>query len=84
MFVDQSHCLSQGGQAVAHLNRRTRPAGPPRLRESGCPKINLQVRSTNTDVIEFYPSLGYLVEDVVNLGKRLDHDGPRPETPPSS
>jgi ribosomal protein S18 acetylase RimI-like enzyme len=49
------------------------------LREAGCPKINLQVRSTNLQVIEFYRSLGFLVEDVVNLGKRLEHDGPRPE-----
>jgi ribosomal protein S18 acetylase RimI-like enzyme len=53
------------------------------LRETGCPKINLQVRSTNLQVIEFYRSLGFLVEDVVNLGKRLEHDGPRPEIPPS-
>lgn len=51
------------------------------LHETGCPKINLQVRSTNSHVIEFYCSLGYLVEDVVNLGKRLDHDGPKPDTP---
>lgn len=51
------------------------------LHETGCPKINLQVRSTNSHVIEFYRSLGYLVEDVVNLGKRLDHDGPKPDTP---
>ena len=51
------------------------------LREAGCPKINLQVRSTNAVVIEFYRSLSYLVEDVVNLGKRLEHDGPRPEIP---
>ena len=48
------------------------------LRETGCLKINLQVRSTNLRVIEFYRSLGYIVEDVVSLGKRLDHDGPRP------
>jgi len=48
------------------------------LRETGCPKINLQVRSTNLQVIEFYRSLGYILEDVVSLGKRLDHDGPKP------
>ncbi len=47
------------------------------LRESGCPKINLQVRSTNIAVIDFYRSLGYTVEDIVSLGKRLEHDEPR-------
>jgi len=44
------------------------------LREAGCPKINLQVRSTNKDVIEFYKRIGYNVDDVMSLGKRLEHD----------
>jgi ribosomal protein S18 acetylase RimI-like enzyme len=47
-----------------------------RLCDAGCPKINLQVRSTNTAVIEFYRRLGYGVDDVVSMGKRLVHDGP--------
>ena len=42
------------------------------LRAAGCPKINLQVRSTNAKVIEFYRRLGYTVDDVVSLGKRLE------------
>lgn len=36
-----------------------------------CPKINLQVRKKNGKVIAFYESIGYEVEDVVNLGKRI-------------
>ena len=44
------------------------------LREAGCPKINLQVRSSNHSVIEFYRRLGYAVDDVVSLGKRLERD----------
>jgi len=48
------------------------------LREAGCPKINLQVRTTNKGVIGFYKSVGYDVDDAVSMGKRLDHDGPRP------
>jgi ribosomal protein S18 acetylase RimI-like enzyme len=44
------------------------------LRAAGCPKINLQVRTTNGDVIECYHRLGYSVDDVVSLGKRLEHD----------
>ena len=48
------------------------------LREAGCPKINLQVRTSNTGVIEFYERLGFMLDDVVSLGKRLEHDGPGP------
>ncbi len=45
-----------------------------RLREAGCPKINLLVRSKNNQVIEFYQHLGYAIDDVISLGKRLEHD----------
>jgi ribosomal protein S18 acetylase RimI-like enzyme len=44
------------------------------LRAAGCPKINLQVRRTNHDVIAFYTRLGFTPDDVVSLGKRLEHD----------
>ena len=47
-----------------------------RLRASGCPKINLQIRSSNLGVVEFYRHLGYSVDDVVSLGKRLVQDPP--------
>jgi ribosomal protein S18 acetylase RimI-like enzyme len=45
-----------------------------RLRAVGCPKINLQVRDTNTDVLRFYERLGYAVDPAVSMGKRLDSD----------
>lgn len=45
-----------------------------RLRELGCPKINLQVRSSNRDVIEFYQRIGFSMDDVVSLGRRLEQD----------
>lgn len=41
------------------------------LAESGCPKVNLMVRTANRDVLEFYRKLGYEPDDVTNLGKRL-------------
>ena len=44
------------------------------LRLEGCPKINLQVRSANRDVIEFYRKIGFAVDDVVSMGKRLECD----------
>jgi len=45
-----------------------------RLRAVGCPKINLQVRSKNTEVIEFYKRIGFTLDDVVSFGKRLQSD----------
>jgi ribosomal protein S18 acetylase RimI-like enzyme len=44
------------------------------LRAAGCPKINLQIRTSNKGVIEFYRRLGYAMDDVVSMGKRLEHD----------
>jgi len=46
------------------------------LMSLGCPKINLQVRRTNLQVIDFYTRAGYSHDDVVSMGKRLIKDGP--------
>jgi ribosomal protein S18 acetylase RimI-like enzyme len=45
-----------------------------RLLSMGCPKINLQVRTSNTGVIKFYEKIGYKLDDVVSMGKRLIED----------
>lgn len=57
------------------LGREIMSAAEERLRECGCPKINLQVRTTNQEVIDFYRSMGFEIDDVVSLGKRLEVDG---------
>ena len=44
------------------------------LRAVGCPKINLQVRSNNASAVHFYRELGFSVDDVISLGKRLEPD----------
>ena len=44
------------------------------LRQAGCPKINLQIRSTNLQVIEFYKSIGFMIDVVTSMGKRLEID----------
>ena len=44
------------------------------LGAAGCPKVSLQVREENADVIAFYRALGYLPDRVVSLGKRLVED----------
>jgi ribosomal protein S18 acetylase RimI-like enzyme len=44
----------------------------------GCSKLNLQVRATNREVIEFYERLGYKIEDRASMAKRLDADDWKP------
>ena len=56
------------------LGRQLMEAVEVKLREMGCPKINLQVRETNLDVIEFYKAIGYNMDHVVGMGKRLESD----------
>lgn len=46
------------------------------LRQAGCPKINLQVRASNTAVVQFYRGIGFKIDDVVSMGKRLEPDQP--------
>jgi ribosomal protein S18 acetylase RimI-like enzyme len=46
-----------------------------RLSALGCPKVQLQVRKDNPEAVAFYRRLGYSEDAVVNLGKRLIHDG---------
>ena len=46
------------------------------LKQAGCAKINLQIRSTNRPVVQFYESIGYRQDPVVSMGKRLDPDIP--------
>ena len=45
-----------------------------RLAARGCPKVNLQVRDTNTAALAFYERLGYGVDAAVSMGRRLEPD----------
>ncbi|BBO85780.1 GNAT family acetyltransferase [Desulfosarcina ovata subsp. sediminis] len=58
----------------AGLGKRMMDEAEIRIRSTGCPKINLQVRRTNAKVIEFYKKIGYKLDDVVSFGKRLEPD----------
>lgn len=42
-----------------------------KLKAINCPKINLQIRTSNTGVIEFYERIGFKIDAVVSMGKRL-------------
>jgi ribosomal protein S18 acetylase RimI-like enzyme len=55
-----------GRQIMEHVEAK--------LRAMGCAKINLQVRETNLAVIEFYKAIGYAVDHVIGMGKRLEYD----------
>lgn len=46
------------------------------LKDAGCPKINLQIRSFNKEVIAFYEAVGFKKDDVLSMGKRLVQDDP--------
>jgi ribosomal protein S18 acetylase RimI-like enzyme len=57
------------GIANALINRLEK-----KLIARGCPKIQLVVREDNDTVIEMYEKLGYEIQNVTNLGKRLIED----------
>lgn len=42
------------------------------LKARGCPKIQLMVRGNNAAARGFYTAIGYELQDVVTLGRRLD------------
>jgi len=44
------------------------------IKDKGCPKINLQVRESNKNIINFYKAIGYGEDEVIGLGKRLIQD----------
>ncbi len=45
-----------------------------RLGAIGCPKINLQIRPGNEDVVSFYEHLGYRDDRMISMGKKLSED----------
>jgi ribosomal protein S18 acetylase RimI-like enzyme len=51
------------------------------LAAEGCPKINLQVRGSNSDAVGFYTAIGFVQDEVLSFGKRLEHDDQPPGPP---
>jgi ribosomal protein S18 acetylase RimI-like enzyme len=58
--------LGFGRRMIAEAERR--------LRAEGCPKMNLQVHSSNNEAVAFYKAIGFVQDDVLSFGKRLEHD----------
>lgn len=57
-----------GRQLVTHVEQA--------LHTMGCPKLNLQIRAGNAQVIAFYQALGYGQDELISMGKRLISDQP--------
>ena len=53
---------------VAHVEAK--------LIDLGCPKLELMVRDTNREVIDFYEAIGFRLDPVRVLSKRLSDDAP--------
>ena len=56
------------------LGKQIMEAVEERIRALDCPKINIQIRVDNQDAVKFYESIGYKVDDVISMGKRLIKD----------
>jgi ribosomal protein S18 acetylase RimI-like enzyme len=54
------------------LGRKMMAAAEAWLRDRNAPKIQLMVRDDNEAAIGFYKALGYDVQPVVTIGRRLD------------
>jgi ribosomal protein S18 acetylase RimI-like enzyme len=56
------------------LGKQIMTAIEEKLTETGCPKINIQVRAGNTRALNFFRKIGYNTEERISLGKRLVKD----------
>jgi len=56
------------------LGRQMMAAIEKKIRAMGCPKINLQVRTDNLKAMKFYERIGFKMDEVVGMGKRLVED----------
>ena len=62
------------GQRKQGLGKQLMLAVEQRLLDLGCPKINLQIRTGNEAVMEFYRAIGFTEDACVSFGKRLIPD----------
>ena len=60
------HSRGFGKQLVDYVENR--------LRELGCPKINLQIREGNKKVLSYYQELNFVQEKRISMSKRLEDD----------
>jgi ribosomal protein S18 acetylase RimI-like enzyme len=56
------------------FGRQIMDAVQTKLKAMGCPKINLQIRNDNIGAVKFYEKIGYKIDEVQSMGKRLVED----------
>jgi ribosomal protein S18 acetylase RimI-like enzyme len=69
-----NYLATDPGEQRKGYGRAIMQAVESRIKARGCPKINLQIRAGNTAVVAFYSALGYSVDDVIGMGRRLESD----------
>lgn len=67
LAVDPSHRGAGHGRTMMLAAER-------RLLDLGCPKVNLQIRTSNLEARRFYEAIGYSTDEVVSMGRRLIDD----------
>jgi ribosomal protein S18 acetylase RimI-like enzyme len=65
--VDPDHRMKGLGRQIMEVVEE-------KLRAVCCPKINLQVRNDNLEAMKFYEKIGYKIDEVQSMGKRLVQD----------
>jgi len=65
------HLAVAAGRRRAGIGRAMMAEAEAKLRALGCPKVNLQVRTDNAEVVRFYERIGFTVERRVSFGKAL-------------
>ena len=72
------HLAVQGSHRRQGIATLLMNAAEKDLEAAGCPKVNLQVRATNAEVIAFYRSLGYDGDQYGGFKKYLAEEGNPP------
>ncbi|MBA7693677.1 Acetyltransferase YpeA [subsurface metagenome] len=58
------------------LGRQIMQVAEKKILAMDCPKINVLIRKDNLTAVKFYESIGYKMDEVVSMGKRLVVDEP--------
>jgi ribosomal protein S18 acetylase RimI-like enzyme len=69
------NCLAVHPKFQRHgLGKQLVDFGISELEKLGCQKVNVQVRTSNLDVLAFYQKLGFSDDHVIGLGKKIGRD----------
>ena len=68
------HLAVDRGQRRKGYGRQMMREAERMLGRTGCPKLNIQVRAHNQEVVEFYERLGYRIDDHISMGKLLSSE----------